>query len=160
MEKEGRFHSVCMVAVFLFCVALNASAGADGTLWRVVLLDSDTGAELWSAPARSGESITYAYVHSADKTPVESRLRVESPEKGFVVEQERYLWYGAGLEYRSDFGVGREDEWVVVDVERPLPRLVLRVAGTVEQRLVVGAEAVVIGDVASYGRRVTLEVRP
>lgn len=115
---------------------------------------------MWAAPAHTGDIVAYAYTHSADKTPVESRLRVEGPRKGFVVAQERYLWYGAGLEYRADFGVGRDGGWVVVDVERPLPKLPLRIAGTVEQRVSVGDESVWLGELASYGQRVVLEVRP
>lgn len=115
---------------------------------------------MWSAPARKGDVVVYAYTHSADKTPVESWLRVEEPRKGFVVAQERYLWYGAGLEYRADFGVGRDGDWVVVEVERPLLELPLRIAGTVEQRVVVGGETVTLSELAPYGRRVVLEVRP
>src|SRR5690625_2433945 len=129
MERGRLFRfALTLVALFL-CVGATAWATGDEPLWHIVLSDEDTGAELWTAPARPGEIIVYAYIHSADKTPVESWLRVESPEAGFVVERERYLWYGAGLEYRADFGVDREGEWVVVYVDRPLSRLVLRVAG-------------------------------
>jgi len=132
---------------------------APGAAWRVVLVDVETGAELWSAPVAPGDAIWYAYVHSADKTPVESLLRVSPPE-GLVLELERYLWYGAGLEYRSDRGVVLDGEWVVVNAERVIGRLILRVAGTVEQTIRLGEETVALGQLAAYGRRVALEVRP
>lgn len=141
--------------------AVEGSAGdqRDGQ-WRVVLTDGDVGAELWSAPVAKGEVVVYSYTHSSDKTPVESWLTVVGPDDGFIVQRERYMWYGAGLEYRSDFGVVWEDGWVVVHVNRPLASLVLRVAGTVEQRLTVGVVEVELGQLAPYGRRVLLEVKP
>lgn len=134
------------------------TVAAEAETWRVVVLDLETGEELWSAPARTGDPVWYTYTHSADKTPVQSLMRV-SPE-GLVLELERYLWYGAGLEFRSDRGVVLEDGWVVVHAQRPIGRLVLRVAGTVEQAVIVGGQRTTLGELAAYGRRVALEVRP
>lgn len=132
----------------------------DQDAWRLVVVDVEMGAELWSAPVRAGDTVVYTYTHSADKTPVESWLRVEPPPVGLVLVRERYLWYGAGLEYRSDRGVVLDGEWVVVDAERFIGSLPLRVAGTVEQRIVAGGEETTLGELASFGRRVKLEVRP
>ena len=164
----------CMVALGLAphaagatepAAAAPAGAGPAGPTvaveaetWRVVVLDLETGEELWSAPTRMGDPVWYTYTHSADKTPVQSLMRV-SPE-GLVLELERYLWYGAGLEFRSDRGVVLEDGWVVVHAQRPIGRLVLRVAGTVEQAVIVGGQRTTLGELAAYGRRVALEVRP
>ncbi len=128
--------------------------------WRLAIVDVETGDELWATEVQAGDAVWYSYVHSADKTPVESLLRVVPPPEGLVLELERYLWYGAGLEFRRDRGVVLDGEWVVVHAERALGRLVLRVAGTVAQTVTVGGEAVVLADLASYGRRVALEVRP
>lgn len=138
--------------------AEHEAANDDG--WRVVVVDVETGNELWSVRVRTGEEVVYMYTHSADKTPVESLLRVEPPPVGLVLVRERYLWYGAGLEYRSDRGVVLDGEWVVVEAERAIGSLVLRVAGTVEQRVAVGAEETTLGRLASFGQRVKLEVRP
>lgn len=134
--------------------------GASAEAWRVVLVDVETGQELWWAPAHAGDAVWYAYTHSADKTPVQSLLRVAPPPEGLVLELERYLWYGAGLEYRRDRGVVLDGEWVVVHGPRAIGRLVLRVAGTVAQTVTVGDETVALADLADYGRRVALEVRP
>lgn len=137
---------------------LDASVADDA--WRVVVVDVDTGRELWSAPAHVGGEVWYVYTHSADKTPVQSLLRVEAPPVGLVLVLERYLWYGAGLEYRADRGVALDGEWVVVEAERVVGRLPLRVAGTVEQQIVVGHRSTTLGQLAEFGGRVTLEVRP
>lgn len=136
-----------------------AHTPGDGEL-RVVVVDVETGDELWWAPAAAGDELWYMYTHSADKTPVHSLLRVCPPPVGLVLEQERYLWYGAGLEYRRDRGVVLDGQWVVVHAKRVIGGLVLRIAGTVEQRVVVGDESTTLGQLASYGRRVMLEVRP
>lgn len=136
--------------------ALQAEAGA----WRVAVVDGESGVELWAAPVQTGDVVVYEYTHSADKTPVQSWLRVDTPTSGFILELERYLWYGAGLEFRADYGVVLEDGWVVVYADRPVPELVLRVAGTVEQRLIVGRRCTTLGDLATFGRRIMLEVRP
>lgn len=158
---------VCLVASF--GTSSSAAANPDpshsepqteaGT-WRVAVIDGESGAELWAAPVQTGDVVVYEYTHSADKTPIQSWLRVDTPTSGFVLEQERYLWYGAGLEFRADYGVVLEDGWVVVYADRPVPQLVLRVAGTVEQRLVVGRHCTTLGDLATFGRRIMLEVRP
>lgn len=145
-----------------------AAAGVDdepdavGTddAWRVVVVHLDTGSELWSVPVRAGDEVWYKYTHSADKTPVQSLLRVEAPPVGLVLVLERYLWYGAGLEFRSDRGVALDGEWVVVAAERVVGRLPLRVAGTVEQEIVVGRRRTTLGQLAEFGERVMLEVRP
>lgn len=145
---------------FQTAVQTAAQPGDDGAPWRVVLVDLETGEELWSAPAQDGDPVWYTYIHSADKTPVQSRLRVTPPPEGLVLELERYLWYGAGLEYRQDRGVVLDGEWVVVHAERAIGRLLLRVAGTVEQTVSVGDDTIILGELAAYGRRVVLEVRP
>ena len=111
---------------------------APGEPWRIVVVDLETGEELWSAPARAGDAVWYTYTHSADKTPVESLLRVEPPPVGLVLVLERYLWYGAGLEFRRDRGVcldGGGSSW---KPSGAIGRLPLRVAGTVEQEIIVG----------------------
>src|SRR5690606_13781595 len=64
---------------------ISAEAGAEepqppatcgpGEPVRIVVVDLETGEELWSAPARAGDEIWYTYTHSADKTPVQSLLR-------------------------------------------------------------------------------------
>ena len=66
----------------------------------------------------------------------------------------------AGLEFRSDRGVALDGEWVVVAAERVVGRLPLRVAGTVEQEIVVGRRRTTLGQLAEFGERVMLEVRP
>ena len=119
----------------------------------------DGGGALVGA-GRAGDEIWYTYTHSADKTPVQSLLRAEAPPVGLVLVLERYLWYGAGLEFRSDRGVYLDGRWVVVEAERAVGRLPLRVAGTVEQEIIVGQNRTTLSELAEYGARVMLEVRP
>lgn len=140
--------------------AVGGSVGGGDPRWRVVVVDVTTGDELWWAPADANDEVWYMYTHSADKTPVHSLMRVVPPPVGLVLELERYLWYGAGLEYRRDRGVMLDGEWVVVRAHRVLGRLVLRVAGTVEQEVAVGDERITLGQLANFGRRLALEVRP
>lgn len=169
MEGPGRSAARAGVTALMLVVVFglggpsaspNPATDGNVALWRVVVLDGESGAELWSAPARTGDVVVYGYVHSSAKTPIESRLRVEKPGAGFVVEQERYQWYGPGVEFRADRGVFWEDGWYVVPLDRPVERLVVRVAATVEQRLAIGSVAVALGELAPEGRRLVLEVRP
>ncbi len=120
--------------------------------------DFETGKTLYRTPVEPGEEVLLGYIHSADKTPVTLVFRVEESGKLRLME-ERYSWYGAGLEagsgYRFDF---EGDEVVVSGYDSVHEALPLRVARTVPQVLEAGGEEVRLSDLAPGGTRLVLEV--
>ncbi|MBO8141291.1 MAG: DUF1850 domain-containing protein [Firmicutes bacterium] len=130
------------------------------TALRLALIDGASGDEVWAVPVNPGQWVRLRYVHSADRTPVESWFRVSGDPLGLVLEEERYAWYGAGLEFYGPDSMEWETGWVVVRPDRHLSRLPLRVAGTVEQELCAGKARVRLNDLASFGQSLIVEVRP
>ncbi|BAS26513.1 DUF1850 domain-containing protein [Limnochorda pilosa] len=121
------------------------------------LSDGRAAEVLLQVPVRPGQPIRYGYTHSSDRTPVEDLFTV-TPSGGLRLVEERYRWYGVGLEYHSQASIREEDGQVVVTVNRTLGRLPLRVAATVDQWLEVGPCRWRLGDLAPPGAAVVLEV--
>ncbi|MCU0539092.1 MAG: DUF1850 domain-containing protein [Desulfobacterales bacterium] len=84
--------------------AILASTLAVFTLVGLMLLPVRTlevrsrhrGAVVWRAQASPGDVVTFAYIHSIEKVPVEGRFAVEADGMLRVVET-RFASYGAGL---------------------------------------------------------------
>lgn len=82
------------------------------------------------------------YRHSSDHTPVEDIFRIGT-EGEIVLIEERYRWYGAGLESHpaaadTEFSKG----WTRVHLHRVMPGFLLRVGEVADHTLIIhGQEA-------------------
>jgi hypothetical protein len=77
-------------------VALVAVSGSVAGAERVlVVTDADSGERLAAIPVESGSTITLAYTHSVEKTPVRDVYRVEGER--LVNDRMVFHSYGAGL---------------------------------------------------------------
>lgn len=127
---------------------------------RFYLDISDFAAEesYYRIQVEPGEEVLLDYVHSADKTPVTLVFNIEESGKLRLVE-ERYSWYGAGLESGSGYRFAFEgDEVSVSGYDRAYEALPVRVARTVPQVLKVRDEEVRLSDLAPGGARLLIEV--
>ena len=132
----------------------GGGAAAAGHLLRaspsVVVVDLETGG-LVGAGRRETKFGTHT--HSADRRPCKV-LRVERRRS---VSCWAIFMVRAGLEFRSDRGVYLDGRWVVVEAEAPWAAC--RCGWHGGQEIIVGQNRT-LSELAEYGARVMLEVRP
>lgn len=143
------FVSVLVARRFPRWVPLLALAGALlalWALWPVTVLEIRAGPEerlVKAIRVTPRERITYRYLHSVQKTPVDEVIEVVS-NGHLVVRETAYETFGAGLPsdlpdgtFVADAGTGR---FRILDMSRDLPEWRVRVAFTAEQTLEVRGE--------------------
>lgn len=77
------------------------------------------GSVVWRAQASTGDEVTFAYIHSIEKVPVEGRFAVEADGMLRVVET-RFTSYGAGLPPPT--GRSADGLWLVAPGGGKIPR--------------------------------------
>lgn len=113
---------------------------------------------LYSKPVQDEQEIILSYIHSSDLTPVKQVFLI-SKNESLDLREEKYRWYGAGLEFGSDHDIRYDEGWVIVSgYDRSFKSLPIRVATTVEQTLMAGAETILLSDLAPAGSTVLLKV--
>jgi len=105
-----RLAAVALVAVLALAAGTTGYA-ASRPAYDLVVTDADTGDVLLSVPVDDGESVTLAYTHSVEKTPVEDVYRVDGTRLDNTLM--RFQSYGWGLPSRAN--VTLEDGWFVFD---------------------------------------------
>jgi len=102
--------------------------------------------------------IILAYTHSSDGTPVQQIFRV-SNSKTLDLLEERYRWYGAGLEFGSGYDISYKDGWVfVTGYDRSFNPLPVRIASTVSQVLIINSVEIHLSDLAPAGSRLLIKL--
>jgi len=76
---------------------------------------------------KRGDLFHIDYTHSSDHTPVHDVFRID--ERGIVLIEEAFDWYGSGLEFLSNEGakISLTGDKTRVFLDRECPRLLLRV---------------------------------
>jgi hypothetical protein len=148
-----------ILALVLALVALLLSA-----LWPNPVLEVRAGPELRLVkviPVASGERITYSYVHSVQKTPVDEIIEVSAG--GYLVVRETvYDMYGAGLP--SDFLCGdysidaQSGKFRISNMSREMHSLPVRVAFTPGQTLEVRGEKTPLSSLAPPTTQLVIQV--
>ena len=113
MERR-RTAAVALVAVALVVVAGSVGFAAAQPDRVLVVEDADTGDTLLSVPVHDGSTVTLAYMHSVEKTPVEDVYTVNGTRLDNTLM--RFKSYGWGLPAREN--VTLEDGWFVFDPNR------------------------------------------
>lgn len=108
-----------LVAVLLVLVASGGGFAAAQPDRVLVVEDADTGDRLLTVPVHDGATVTLAYTHSVEKTPVEDVYTVDGTRLDNSLM--RFQSYGWGLPARED--VAREDGWFVFDPDRSYAEL-------------------------------------
>jgi hypothetical protein len=125
--------------------------------FEIVLRESEE--VLFSVPIYPGEEIIYSYVHSSDGTPVQQIFTVK--EDGLLhLLEERYSWYGAGLEFGSGYNFSFTDNEVRVSgYDRSFSTLLIRAARTVPQEFLIRDTRVLLSDLVPGGTPLMLRIQ-
>jgi hypothetical protein len=115
----------CMAAAVCFvCMAAGLRAESDRMFLEIVRRADDR--VLWSHPVHAGESFTIDYRHSSDHTPVHDVFQVTA-EGAFVLIEERFDWYGSGLEFHPSADITFSGSQTRVRLHRAFAEIPLRV---------------------------------
>lgn len=97
------------------------------------------------------------YIHSADATPISALFEIS--ENGLYLVEERYSWYGAGLESGAGHHFTFENKEVTVSgYDRLFETLPVRVARTVPQTVLLGDETITLNELAPGGTLLIIRV--
>ncbi len=134
----------------------SSSLIPQGSYFEIALRDGEE--VLWRIPVTPGEEILFAYIHSADKTPVE-QLFVAGEDGLLHLKEERYQWYGSGLEFGSGLDFSFEDGVVRVSgYDRSFATLPLRAAWTVPQEFFIRDARVLLSDLVPGGTPLVIRI--
>lgn len=103
-----------LVAVLLLLVAGSVGVAMAQPDRVLVVEDADTGETLLSVPVHENSTVTLAYTHSVEKTPVRDVYTVRGTRLDNSLM--RFKSYGWGLPAQAD--VRLEDGWFVFDPDR------------------------------------------
>lgn len=106
---------------------------------------------------KPGDRVELSYVHSADGTPVKAVFLIE--EKGLRLLEEKYSWYGAGLESGSgrDF-MFENDQVTVSGYNKVFKELPVRIARTIPQELHLEERTISLNNLAQGGSLLVIRV--
>lgn len=125
------------------------AATAAGDL-RIEIVCRDDGRLLWHAPIAPGDRFEILYRHSSDHTPVLDLFEVTA-EEGFLLLEERFTWYGAGLEFHPSAEISFSPEGTRVRLQRPFPVIPLRAGRTADHRLRIRGKEIRMKQIAQEG---------
>lgn len=128
-----RFVAVAL-ALAVVSVGLVAATSSERVL---VVEDADTGERLLTVPVHEGSTVTLAYTHSVEKTPVEDVYTVNGTGLDNTVM--RFESYGWGLPAREN--VTLRDGWFVFDPDRSYDELYVKPGRVADHTLRVDGRA-------------------
>lgn len=102
------------------------AAGAESVGLRLEVVRRADGHVLWAHPVQAGENFTIDYRHSSDHTPVLDIFHVTA-EGTLVLIEERFDWYGSGLEFHPSAEISFSGSQTRVRLHRPFAEIPLRV---------------------------------
>ncbi|MEA1939617.1 MAG: DUF1850 domain-containing protein [Candidatus Caldatribacteriota bacterium] len=102
-----------------------------------------------------GDKFYLEYINSKDLNPVYDTFEIR--EEGiFCLLTEEYPWYGVGQECHASKDIEYSDKLVIVNVNREMKVLPLRVAFTVEQKIRYNGEEYILSSLADRGNPVDI----
>ncbi|HOI73421.1 MAG TPA: DUF1850 domain-containing protein [Syntrophales bacterium] len=144
-----------LLAAVLLLSVFRAAEGAD-SLFLQILRHPDGGL-LREIPVRPGDVFRLEYIHSSDGTPVLDLFRV-GDDGGFVLVEEEYEWYGAGLESHPQAKISFRGDRTRVTVNRPFRELLLRVGRVSRQEIRAGGGRIVLAEIAPGGSLIRIRI--
>lgn len=144
-----------LAAVLLLSLPACPAESTNG-LQLQILRHPDDGL-LWHAPVGPGDLFRLEYTHSSDGTPVRGIFRVVE-DGHFVMLEEQYLWYGAGLESHPQAKISFDGKWTRVSVNRPFRELLIRVGRVSNQVISSGDTRVALAGLAPGGSLLRIRI--
>ncbi len=145
----------CLLGAALLLFPSWTAEGGDSLFLQI--LRHPEGGLLLETPVRPGDVFRLKYIHSSDGTPVLDFFRV-GENGGFVLLEEQYEWYGAGLESHPQADISFEGERTRVTVNRRLQDLLLRVGRVSPQEILCGDTRIFLAELAPGGTLVRLRI--
>ncbi len=109
-----------------FAGGMPAVAFAESATMRLEVARRADDHVLWSQPVHAGDRFTLDYRHSSDHTPVHD-IFVITAEGTFILIEERFDWYGSGLEFHPSADISFSEAGTRVRLHRPFAEIALRV---------------------------------
>lgn len=144
-DREGSVPMSCQtavsrtagfIAVMVFVGWMAASLRAESARMLLQIVRQADTKVLWAHPVQAGDSFTIDYQHSSDHTPVHDVFQVTA-EGAFVLIEERFDWYGSGLEFHPSADITFAGSRTLVRLHRHFPQIPLRVGEIAQQELTV-----------------------
>ena len=148
--------AILVLAALLLLPLPSCLAEGMGGL-QLEILSHPEGGLLWRAPVAPGDLFRLEYTHSSDGTPVRGIFQVAGDGR-FVMLEEQYLWYGAGLESHPQARISFDGDWTRVAVNRPFKDLLIRVGRVSRQLIESGGSRVALTDLAPGGSLLQLRI--
>ncbi len=112
---------------------------------------------LFQQQVEMGDTLVLNYIHSADATPISVIFEIRAD--GMHLIEEKYSWYGAGLEAGAGHQFAFEGKDVTVSgYDRIFEELPLRVARSVPQEIVLGDKIITLNQLAPGGSLLIIRV--
>ena len=124
--------------------------GGHPSAYYVSIYEGHSEEILYQHQVELNDKLTLNYIHSADKTPISAIFEIK--KEGLQLIEEKYSWYGSGLEAGSGHSFEFKDQEVTVSgYERLFAKLPIRVARTVPQEILFNGNAVKLNELAPGG---------
>ena len=131
--------------------------GGHPSAYYVSIYEGQSEEILFQRQVELNDKLTLNYIHSADKTPISAVFKIK--EEGLSLIEERYSWYGAGLEAGSGHTFEFKDQDVTVSgYDRLFEEMPIRVARTVPQEIVFNDNVVMLNELAPGGKLLIIRI--
>ncbi len=125
---------------------------------RLEIVQRDDGRILWHTSVAAGDRFELLYRHSSDHTPVYDLFEITA-DGGFLLLEERFLWYGAGLEFHPSADVSFSPEGTRIRLRRTFPAIALRTGLTADQRLRIREQQISLLTIAQGSDALWIRIR-
>ncbi|WDP88462.1 MAG: DUF1850 domain-containing protein [Desulfobacter sp.] len=139
----GRFLAGVPAIVLAACIFTSALASGQGDRYLAVV-QFPQGRELTRTELGEETGFSLSFIHSVSRTPVTDIYRIQGTR--IIQTQERFRAHGAGLPSHPSEPGGlswaKEGEEFVLNMERPIPKLVVRTDKNYKNRLILGSTTI------------------
>lgn len=149
--------------IWLLLISMIIAAGAflftgrHPSVYYLSFYEGHSEEILFQQQVEMGETLVLNYIHSADATPISVIFEIRAD--GMHLIEEKYSWYGAGLEAGSGHQFVFEGKDVTVSgYDRVFEELPLRVARSVPQEMVLGGKIIILNQLAPGGTLLIIRV--
>ncbi len=127
-----------MVSLIIFFIIITLyfinNKENNQTQYYLEIVNRENDSILVKIEVAVGDKFYLEYINSKDLNPVFDTFEIK--EDGiFCLLTEEYPWYGVGQEFHASKDIKYSDKLVIVNVNREMKVLPLRVAFTVEQKI-------------------------
>ena len=162
MFDPDRSRTLALVAVGLVvtAAAVGIAVGAGAAEEQALVVEDDGGETLLSVPVEENTTVTVAYTHSVEKTPVRDVYAVR--EGDLVMTRMEFESFGAGLPSTVDVERDADGSFVYYPHNQRTEELVVATSPVAGHELVVDGERydlVELADGGSVRLRVTTRLR-